>query len=587
MEQKIKSFFSKKENIMVALLFFIAAFLPLIIYTYIHERSEYSLEFKAFPLQKGDYDFFHYCKAIVLIIVSFCITGLLISKKTFHQYKEHIPLMLFAFFVFISSIFSEYRAFTFIGGAESYQGVFVWLSYIIICIAASQLKSLKNIKILLLGIVASGVFLSVIGFLEYFSSEFFEGYLTFFLEGERKLNYKDAPMINSLSYNTNYYGVFLYLPLVLIFTFYLTYENKKVTNWLLISYILIYFNMVGVRTLAGDITYLLVILSISFMLWKKGKLVLKKLVTIIVISIGVFLFVFNNVAASSIQKNPADRFQISTESSTFDDAVVKDSVLELNSFIHPKLFIKLKDGRDLNFSEYEDFKSTLPIKKVNNKVIIDKEIFEGYQFTFKKVKDLNLMVLNYHEKFNYNIVITDKTFKTINPHTNKIIDIITSEKIQFLNRNGGFFTGRGIVWALGIPQINFLGHGTDVFPLVFPNDDYLSKIKQYKLNKPPYIAAAHSLYLQIAIEFGLIGLLLFLATIFIYVFNTVKLLIKASFEYTLHFVSLACCFAVIGYCILGVTNSSMLTSSPNFWILLGIGLAANSFIKKEHQESKV
>ncbi len=577
MRPNLISILKKKENLLMSLLFFIAAILPLIIYTYIRERSIYSLDFIAYPLKRGDYDFFHYCKAVVLIIVSFFLVTVLISKREYLKSIMAIPLMLFGFMILSSSIFSDYRAFAFFGGAESYQGVLVWLSYIVLCLAASQIQSIKNIKRILAGVVLSGFLLSVIGFLEYFNSDFFEAYLKFFLEGDKKINYKDTPAINSLSYNPNYYSVFLYLTLTVLVVAYLLNENKKRGILLLLVYSFVYFNLVGVKTLAADITFVLATLIIIVFLWIKKRLDVKRVLIIIGVSLSIFFFVFHNIGASPIQKKPGNRFKIAGEHSTFNEAKVSDSILELRSFKHPSLFVKLKNGKDLNFSKEIDFNNVLDIKNDKNKVTIDDQDFKGYAFSFKKLKQGNLMVFNYNEEFDYNIIIDGKTFKTINPHTNKVIDIVTTEKVAYFNKRGALFSGRGIIWALGIPKIEFFGHGADTFPLVFPNNDYLSKLKQYR-NSKRYPAAAHSLYLQIAIEFGVLGLLLFACIIIFYLFTTIKLLLSSSFNTASHYISLGCCMAVFGFCFLGITNSSMLTSSPNFWILLGLGIAVNGKI---------
>ncbi len=583
--EKIKSFFKDKEAVLTALLFFVAAFLPLIIGTYINSRTIHSLAYEAYPLKRGGYDFFHYYKAITLTVVSFFLVIILISKKSFIKNKEHLLLGFFAFFIFISSVLSPYKSYTMIGGAESYQGVFVWLSYVVLCVAASQLVKVKYFKAVIIGILFSAFYSSLIGFIEYFNSDFHENYLALFLEGKMKFNYANQSPINSLSYNINYYAVFLNIALVINILSFFYVKEKKLEVILFISYVFLFVNFVGTITLAADITYCISLILIIFFLRKQKDRLFRKFGVLIVSTIVLFLFIYNGIGSSHETNASGNRFTISRKSSSLKEIEVKDSILILKRFNAVPLYIKNLNNKNINFSATNDFKQILPISKIGDTVKINSKGFEQIKFLFKNQNKRNIMFLYYDNFFGYKIVIDDKTFKTINPYNNKIEPIINPEKFDFLNRNNSIFSGRGIVWALGIPKLKntfFTGYGADTFPLAYPNKDYVSKVKLFGTNAP-YVASSHSLYLQIALEFGIIGLLCFLLLALVYSLQSVMLLMKESFESFESFLSLACFIAVLGYLIMGVTNSSMLTSSPNFWIVLGLGISVNGVLKNKKE----
>jgi len=148
-----------------------------------------------------------------------------------------------------------------------------------------------------------------------------------------------------------------------------------------------------------------------------------------------------------------------------------------------------------------------------------------------------------------------------------------------LNKKNGLFTGRGMLWALTIPIMKntiFLGYGADTFPLLFPNYDYISK---HKTRLFGYCAASHSLYTQLGLEFGIIALTIFIIAALIYLIESLILLLKIDFTSYIHFISLGCFFSIFSFLLTSVFYSSMLSSSPPFWILMGIGIASNYKIK--------
>ncbi|CAM1344458.1 O-antigen ligase family protein [Tenacibaculum amylolyticum] len=583
---KIKKYLAAitAEKALSFLLFLVVGIIPLVIHTYLRKRDVHSLDFKAYPIPRGEFDFFHYYKGILLVIITFFILAVLLNKGKRTKYKLHVFLLILSFFILLSSIFSEFRAYTLIGGADSYQGVLVWLSYMIICFGASQLTSLKYVKIVVYGVIFSAVFLSVIGVLEYFSIDFHKNYLAFFLETNGNLNYINEVSINSISYNTNYYAMLLYVSLIIISVMYLSIVNRKIKTVLLLSYLIVFFNLTGTRTLAGDIIFTLMSLLLLIIFWKKNKNVIKDYLILLGSSFIIFLFVYNSVGAANSVEDDYARFKMSIANSSLEEIKVKRDVLEIKPFKLNPLFVKVLDDKNIKFSNTPDFNGQLQIMKKGDTIMMKDEGFEHYKLLFKKRKKYNVMILRYNNEFNYEVLIMDKTFKTINPYTKKIVDIITPEKTSFLNKQNGIISGRGIVWSLGIPLLKdrfFLGSGADTFPLTFPNHDYVSKLKVYgKKGQVPYIAASHSLYLQIGVEFGVIAMFTFIIMIIWYLISSFKLLLKVPLNNWIHYLSLGCFLAVLGFSIMGVISSGMLSAIPTFWVLLGLGLAVNGYIKK-------
>ena len=582
-KKRFLSLITNRERILTSLLLILAACLPLLIKTIIFSKELNSLDFETYPLMISNFDVFFYYKAIFLISTSFFLIAALIARNKFHKSFELTAVFLFGFFVLTSSILSEFRGYTFLGGIESYQGCLVWLGYLIICLSASQIRQILNFRLIVIGILFSSSVLSLVGVLEYFNTDFHEGILNFFLSsGNHKVNYTPESGILSLSYNRNYYSILIYLGTIINLVLLLFSSNKKHKILLYITYVMMLINLFGTITLAADITYFLSLIVVLFFLRKKIKEHKQKLIIIGSINLVLFFMITNEYGAAIKVAESSARFNASTSNSSLKEVRVEGNLLVIEPFQLKPLYLRL-DQKNVKFGSSDLFNDNLKIKNNKDTIFIENKGYEHYKFVFKKIKGFTSILLNYENLFDYTLVIKDGTFMAINPYTKKIEPIITSKKNDFFNKRTGILSGRGITWALALPVISektkLIGYGADSFRHAIPNKDFLSFIKVFGSN-PRKLIAAHSIYLQIAIEFGVLALFLFLAIIFLYCYHTFRLLINLSFTKWSHYLSLGCFTSVFGFTMFGFTNSSMISSSVIFWMILGLGIAVNAYNKE-------
>ena len=111
------------------------------------------------------------------------------------------------------------------------------------------------------------------------------------------------------------------------------------------------------------------------------------------------------------------------------------------------------------------------------------------------------------------------------------------------------------------------------FPMYFPQNDYIGKIKTW--GKPEILVdKCHNMYLQIAVNDGVIALICFIIFIFNYLKSSVVRLINLKDRPTYCYdLSILC--GVISYLISGIFNDSFIGVTPIFCILLGIGIRFN------------
>ncbi len=136
------------------------------------------------------------------------------------------------------------------------------------------------------------------------------------------------------------------------------------------------------------------------------------------------------------------------------------------------------------------------------------------------------------------------------------------------------FTRRVYIWGVTaalLPERIFLGCGVENFAFIFPQNDYVKKSILGYVGSREWYVRPHSLYLQIAMNSGVIALICLTAAIIFLLIPVLKDLYKKRDI-------LNTCFllSVISFFIMGLANDSMVTVTPVFCLILG-SLAAASF----------
>ncbi|MDR1533407.1 MAG: O-antigen ligase family protein, partial [Clostridiales bacterium] len=163
----------------------------------------------------------------------------------------------------------------------------------------------------------------------------------------------------------------------------------------------------------------------------------------------------------------------------------------------------------------------------------------------------------------------------IDPLTMAAIDI--SEPAPSIGFEGRelFATGRGYIWSRSLPLINpalILGTGPDTFQLVFPQYDAIGKLK-YLGHPYMHVDKAHNLYVQTAVNTGLLSLLAILFIFALYLIRTIKNILTQELDTQTLGLNLGIFSGVCGFLVAALTTDSVVSVSPVFWALLGLGFA--------------
>jgi hypothetical protein len=173
----------------------------------------------------------------------------------------------------------------------------------------------------------------------------------------------------------------------------------------------------------------------------------------------------------------------------------------------------------------------------------------------------------------------------INP-AKKRDQIVSADRIGFQGRER-LGSARGYIWSRALPMIKqhpLLGSGPETFPFAFPQNDYVAKYNAYN-HHGMIVDKPHNIYLGYAISTGLPSLLALLTIWISYLIWSFRLYIKAEFTCLYSQIGLACMVSIIGYLVAGFFNDTNLSVTPVFWIILGLGFAANTQYQKTNTTS--
>ena len=96
----------------------------------------------------------------------------------------------------------------------------------------------------------------------------------------------------------------------------------------------------------------------------------------------------------------------------------------------------------------------------------------------------------------------------------------------------------------------------------------------------------HSLYLQVAVQTGVISLLAILVFYIMYFIRCIKLYMNDTANHKLVSMGIAIFIGTISYMVSALTNDSSITVAPVFWVMIGVGVAINEIVKRDQSDLK-
>lgn len=561
-------------------LMIILGVVPLIVRLKVIPTPIGSLDYMAYPLGENNFDFFSYYKAVFIVSLSTIGLLLFLIKGEVIRTKYYIPLIFMGILANLSTVFSPFTSIVLKGVGDRYEGIFVWLSYLIITFLTINLaRTKKDIKILLGAAFTGIILISILGGFQFFGLDLFKSDFGKHLILPKDLwgiadtlNFKfDKYIIYGTYFNPNYGGSLMVMFLFFAAMTFLSVKGKLYNVLAYLFYILVYINWLGCRSragfLAGQFTLIFFIFFYRKKIIKKAKKIILLIATSLIIGV-----IMNSFSENSLGKKLYD-----TELSKYNpmremvlktphDLVITTDKVSLN--------IILK-GKKLTFKDEEG--KLVPSEFVENRYRFIDSKYREFEIEKREEDYYNIV----YDKFSYPLILKDKGFKTIG-FQGRLSEIYMADRVKWMDGYETKGSSRIYIWSRTIPklkQTGFLGGGPDTYSLIFPQEDNFGKRIAFG-NPSMIVDKPHNLYLQILINMGYLFFTGFIIFIGSYLIQCIKIYRNREFNDFYEVIGFATALAVSGYLAAGMFNDSAVSVAPYFWFLMGLGIAVNRIIEK-------
>lgn len=540
-------------------------------------------------------DFFSYYKMVLFLILSavgvlaFLYKYFLVDNISIKKSKLYYFMAIYSALAILSTMFATHKDVALNGIIDRYEGLYVLLGYIVVLfLTINLIDSEKQVKYLLTFLGASAITMSLIGISQLLGKDIFASSLgTELIVGSKylveELKFSFGNVIYGTLYNPNYVGLYMSTIFSLSSSILLLAKNNYSRIFSATVMILSFINLLGSGSRTGmvGIAFYILLLIIFF---RSTLLRLWKPIIILILSIFAILYGLNYYSEGYIENrlmSIKDSFD-KTEVSNLRDIILEDNQVRI--LVDDYEIKVIYDEGTLDFKNEND----IPIETVNTdgKINFKGEPYNTH-YLIRKVYEGNI-VLETHITTNkgkkaINLVINPEGKFHVLGTSGQLIDVINYPSWGFEGREN-FASNRGYIWSRTIPLLKdtfFIGYGPDTYALHFPNDDYVGKV-QSSFNLNTLVDKPHNLYLQTAVNTGVLSLISVLAMFTMYIVSCIKVYFnKKHYNNMLEVAGISIFFAVCVYLMMSFLNDSTVSVAPVFWVLLGTGISININLSKQ------
>lgn len=584
-------------------LLLIAGFVPLIVHAKYVDLSD-TAQALYWTGQEQYMDFFSYWKSrwiIVLTAIALIFYAILYKQKKlpFKNLKQYyVPMGIYGVFVIISTIFAIDTQTALWGFVDMYQGMFVLLSYVIITfLTINYVNNERDVNLFVNVFLFLMIVEGVIGVGQYFGFDFFQtklgnSLIVPFNMAIENLSFTFGPKtIYGTLFNTNFVGSFAALMLPLSIGIFLSSKtrNKKIISG--IAVLLMIFTWIGCNSRAG---YLGVVVGAIFGIFLFRKVLAKHWkVSVGLVAVVLVAAVGLNAASDGLLVDRLKTFNVSEQiekTKKIDDNALhyEDIIIDNHNakIVTDKFTLNLKADKDRLYFLDENGKE-MEIKTEKDKITIVDDKYSNLTFYIQT----NYPGLQIYESWtgkSINLYFADDGIKILGSGGRLAFPIV-AEHINQFNGLESFMSGRGYIWGRTIPLMQtylLKGSGSDNYPMAFPQDDFIAKLNT-GMDASTVVDKPHNMYLQTAVNTGVLSLLALLAVWCIYIITSLKLYSNISFDSTDKFIGVSCLLGIISYLVAAMFNDSITSVAPIFWIILGLGISINIRLKGKVSNKEV
>ena len=589
-QQKVKR---KKQNDWIDILPLILLFVVQPLTVIGKKVTVYLGNYPWFPDAEYQYDFFMYGKMMVfMIMVSWEIVILtdrcLIRRERLIMDKKWIVLALYGLLAVLSTALSIDKTLSVKGMWEQYETIWTLLGYIMIAFTAMQtIRSEKQAQISMSAVCIGAGIQSAIGISQIVGADFWNSSVGKSLislgMGENSVLFQSTDSGSSSVYmslyNPNYAGV--YILLVLPFTIAMIWVIKE--KWQKLAVMVVTITLIVCLIGCGSRTGLavLVVTGILFVISRlRGRQRLLALLAGIGLAAGIF--VFSWMTGGEYYQKSLTESVTKVEKYKFQDLRAEDQKVYFR-YEDQEIWLDVaeKNG-ELVLTALDREGKELPVEWDTDGLCyrVRQEPFRQFEFTASAVQGIYMLCMNKKGvEWNFAKKGLDGAWSYVTQF-GKIDEIKEADAVGKGYERA--LSGRGYIWGRTIPLLPdhlLIGTGPDTFIEAFPQNDYVKRYNTSARMLREIPSKAHSLYLQSAVQTGMLSVICLILFWACYLKESVCLYWKRNNQ---NYIGIACCVSVGSYLIMGIMNDSNLATAPIFWGILGLGMAVNQIQKEEN-----
>lgn len=540
-------------------------------------------------------DFFLYYKSLFVTITGVLMLVLLIWQISKMRRKDtllnsdtriFIPIGIYLLLAVLSSLLSDYGYFCVHGMPDQFETVWNIIGYVVALLYCYYVVTYHDADKSILSITFVGAALvGLICVLQFFKMDIYrmiysgDGYTFSFEEGT----------VYGPFYNINYVGFYTLLLAPLFVALFVCCKKTiiRVITAILTGALMI--ALIGAESLAADVALVAVIAFAALFLLLKNiktkKILWLPFIVILIGIVGVCIIALPRVSAYITASN--------TEKTDLENLFTNDDNVEID-YKGEKLFVRMEqqDGT-LAFDLYDQNQNAIPCEYQSS---ADDDYYY-YTINDERFSTITLtpaIITNDPTTYGFMATIDDKNWYFTNELSDdgtyyyysdlgtisKLTPDTPSADFAPLQNKSSLANGRGYIWDKTIALLKdylFVGSGADTFALVYPNGDFVDKYNNGYDNM--IISKPHCLYLQIAVQSGVLSLICFLVFYMWYFISSLRLYFKQRINNPLVAAGFGILLGTLGYMISALANDSTITVAPVYWGLLGIGIGINHRIR--------
>jgi hypothetical protein len=466
---------------------------------------------------------------------------------------------------------SENKELAWVGMIDRYEGTLTWLCYIgLTYITMSIIKTRKEMNGLIYAFVLSASIVAIIGAFQKFGMDFFKTDIgKLMMLGSRyeelfmKVNFKfPEGQVYTTLYNPNYVGSLVALAFPL--TLYSIYAVKK--WWIKPLFVLLIIpqiiSLIGSQSTGGVVA---VAMSIVFMgIYLLIKFPMRKMVylgiggIVIIGYLALTQLTFFEPYYNDVLKN------LNADSESY--VTTEFASVEYN---HPEIRYILQNGEYISISPME---GGLDVASEGEGEVIQDDDNKRLLYRITSKEYYKQVIYNYNEGLVRVWVQNLQTEKTSEARFNYYYSNQFSVGTLPLDKgnynadsigwfeNERFMSGRGYIWNRTIPMVlekPLFGYGADTYTANYPQGDLIYK-RLIFWEHTTIVDKPHNLFLNIALNFGFVGLILFLGI-------SAYAMIRSRLDFLV--------IPILSYFVVGLVNDSVVFGTYMIFVLFGLLLA--------------